>query len=406
MYCPRVAYLKKVFTPVSILLLGIISTVWFSAPQVLRAASVDESKYVLPSLKNSEAKILFRKAMGFLDDGQIHFAITNLQTALTKEADNAELLAKTGLLAIDAGESYLKLARTCFDKLFEVKKGVGAFSPEEIIGYSRSLFLVEPLKLDDAEKNLKEVLQKTPDNLNAQIAMAELGLIKSKFQESLDLFSKAKSKKSDEPRIAWGMGYALLGLGKKEEAIDAFNEAYATAPNDAKNNVKMGKAMLDLGKNMMAEKYYSLAVKIDKNCIGGHLGIAYLKLFNNEDMSASFHIKNVLDLDPQNPRVYLCRGIYNEMRKDLPAAIEDYRLAASLGSDMVEAKLRLGKILAGVGHAFPGGTFTNENAEGRAEYRRFARPKEAVQILREVLKLSPNHPENTYIKSLIESLED
>ncbi|MBF0408039.1 MAG: hypothetical protein HQM10_11830 [Candidatus Riflebacteria bacterium] len=363
-----------------------------------------DGKYVLSSLKDAEAKLEYRKAISLLDDGQIYHALTTLNAALKREPDNAQLLSKTGLLAIDSGDSWLKTARSCLEKLYKVNEK--NLTSDEVIAYSRSLFMVEPLKLVDSEKLLNEVLTKEPENISAQIALAELELMKARFQNALDLFNKAKPKKPLEPRIAWGIGYAYLGMGYREKAMFAFLDAYSLTPKSATNCEKMGKAMLDLGKPMMAKTYFSTAINIDPNSVEGHLGVAAIQLVSNEDASAIWHLRKVLDLDPQNPRLYLYRGIYNEMRQNLTEAIEDYRLAASLGGNMAEAKLRLAKIYAGVGHAFPGGIFSNETAEGQAIYRQYANVNEAITLLNEVIQLAPNHPEISYIKALLKSLED
>jgi len=359
--------------------------------------------YELSSLTANDAKDLYRIAMAYLEDGAVLSAIQTFLDLAKAAPTNTDVLSKTGILIMENGESCLQEGRDLLLKLKELKKD--QLSDDENIAYARSLFLVEPLKFEDAEKILKSVLDKNAKNLPAVTAMGDLNLIWAKYDKALEWYTKAKETASADKRAHWGIGYALKGMGKGKEAMHAFEQAYALDTKDATNNVKMGKVMLDMKQPLAASRHFNLALEIDPNHLGAHLALIPMLLANNCDMTARSHLEKVLKMDPKNPQVYLYEGIFHEMRGNLPEAVNNYETAASFGAQGVEAKLRLARIYAGIGHSFPGNPFSNENPMDLREYRLFYDAERALSLLKEVHALAPKHPDNGFITDTIDKLE-
>jgi tetratricopeptide (TPR) repeat protein len=362
-----------------------------------------EGRYELASLTQQEAKDHYRKAIAYLEDGHEYHATKELLEALKLEPNNPDLLARTGPLALETSETFHKEAREIFKRLNEVLKG--QLTSLQRVDLARTLYMVEPLQLKEAAKHLETVLKEQPKFYEGLVAKGELLLLQNSFKEALDFFTRATSEGDKDGRGLWGLGYAHKGLGNIQEANRAFHRAYSWKPMDARNNVKMGKAFLGMGKEMLATKYFKLALEYDPNNLEANLGLLPILLKHNNDMTARPLLKKAQELDPQNPWVYYYQGYVFEMWGKVAKAIEQYEYAAHFGPQFIEAKLRLARVLAGIGHSFPGGVFTKENKNDLWEYQSFSNPKRALSLFKEVLELDPKHSEKAEIQTAINDLE-
>jgi hypothetical protein len=93
------------------------------------------------------------------------------------------------------------------------------------------------------------------------------------------------------------------------------------------------------------------------------------------------------------------------MRGEIGPAVRDFELSAAYGPETVEAKLRLAKIFMGVGHSFPGKSFSNEHPMVRKELNLYKNYRKALQFLKEVMLVAPGHPEISFVAQGIDSLE-
>ncbi|MDT8386467.1 MAG: tetratricopeptide repeat protein [Thiogranum sp.] len=105
--------------------------------------------------------------------------------------------------------------------------------PEDIeILYARSLVAERLDRLDEAEADLRRVLEIEPDNTRALNALGyTLTDRTDRHQEALEYISRALAQSPDDPAIIDSMGWVLYRLGRLEEAQDYLQKAYALNPD-------------------------------------------------------------------------------------------------------------------------------------------------------------------------------
>ncbi len=364
----------------------------------------EESRYELPGLTHPTSQVFFRQAIGHLDDGKKLLAFQSMQKAVQMQPDHPELLSRAALLGMELGDSCLGDIRPFLDSLSRLRGD--SMREDEQIAFARVLFLVEPFDFGKASAVIDQVLKKNPRSLPGIVTAGDLELARGKFREALEMFQRGKALDARCPGSLWGIGYALKGMGQSEPAVRAFLDAYSTSPDLAVSNEKMGRAMVDLGRPMTASKYFQQALDIDKDCLGAHVGLLGILLSRNQDMSARKHLKAALVLDPRNPRLHLYQGIFNEMRGNLEGAIRSYEISAAAGPNVIDARLRLARIFSGVGHSFPGNTFSNTHPGDLWRYKECFNPRKAISLFKEVLALDPDHSESASITFAIDQLEE
>lgn len=390
-------------------LAALVLAVCLAWPPVTRAAAVasepagDLGRYGLPSLTDPDAQRLFREAVGHWDDHQPEAAFLKLAKAAEIASGTAALLSRAGCLGLTLSETHHPTARRLLERLATLKP---MLVPAEALGLAQCLYSLEPLEFDRAEQLIAGVLKTHPEMPEALVAKGELALARQRFADALAAFAAAAKAAPQQPRARWGTAYSLLGLKRVDEASRAFLDAYALQSGTAEANERMGKAMADLGKPMMATKYFQQALDLDPNRLAAHVGLAGLMLEKNQDMSARRHLTAALKLDPGNPRLHLMQGMFEEMRGHLAPAIKAYETAAAYGPGYLDAKLRLIRIFAGIGHRFPGNTFSNDHPDDLWEYKECYNPRKALALVQEVLRLAPKHEEAASLTALAEKLEE
>ncbi len=105
--------------------------------------------------------------------------------------------------------------------------------PDDIeILYARSLVAERLNRLDQAEADLRRVLELEPDNTRALNALGyTLTDRTDRHQEALEYISRALEQSPDDPAIIDSMGWVLYRLGRLEEAQDYLQKAYALNPD-------------------------------------------------------------------------------------------------------------------------------------------------------------------------------
>ncbi len=362
------------------------------------AAPADEANLIAPPAREA-----YQQGLALLRDGRVFPAIQSMLTAWKADAQNPVLLSRLGRLIAEFGETRLAEGREMLARLMVLRKDNA--SEEERVAYARTLFLVEPFKLTEAESILRNILKTNPQSADALIALGDLDLFRGHPQNALESFKQARTLRPADKRALFGIAEALIALKKEAEALDALHTALVAAPRDPWAHVRMGRGLLKLGQPITASRHFKLALEADPDYLPAHLAYVAQLLPNVGDMTAWKHLQAAQRLDPENPQVYYWLGYFQEMRGHIDRAVENYEIAESFGPQAVEAKLRLARIFAGIGHRFPGNVFSNEDFMAQKEYQLFYDGERALRLLREVQALAPDHPETPFITATIEKLE-
>ena len=385
--CPGATASSASSVPVSPASSPVAGPVWPSPEQVPLPATRD----------------LLSQAKDYFAGGQALSAFRLVCTALASEPANPNLLSLAGHIGLQASEATHKKAREALTTLSAIKNR--ALTPQEQIDLARALVLTDPVKPVEARMFLNRVAKIAPEWPEFLAAQGEWELQQHQPAAALETYARLGKNAPEDLRAMWGKGYALLELNQADKALTAFQTALMAAPDDARNQARMGKATLALKQEMLATKHFQAALRIDPHQFDALIGMIPILLRHNNDMTARPFLKKALSIDPENPWVYFYQGYLFEMWGKLQKAIDQYEAAAYYGPRLVEAKLRLARVLAGIGHSFPGGTFSNENPNDRWEYQSFSDPKRALALFKEVLEIQPDHPEKAAIGTAMDALE-
>ena len=193
---------------------------------------VDEGKHYFPSLARASA---LRAEQGDLDD-----ALANLQELRSNNPDESEnfwLLEVNLLLDQERHEAALKTAT----------EALQAYPDNIRIRYARAMLHDSNGDIDQAEADLRKVLDENPDNA---VALNALGYILTTRTDRLDearaMIEQALELDPGNPAILDSMGWVLFRQGNTESALDYLTQAWDTMP-DPEVAAHLGEALWTSG---------------------------------------------------------------------------------------------------------------------------------------------------------------
>ncbi|MDI9246186.1 tetratricopeptide repeat protein [Marinobacter sp. CHS3-4] len=179
--------------------------------------NVESGTYYFPALaRASELKAEQGDLTGALAD------IQTLRESNPKQAENFWLL-EVNLLS-DQGSKQQTLE--------SVNSALEAFPGNVQLRYARAMQLDSMGRYQDAEEDLRTILEAEPDNA---VALNALGYILTtrteRYDEAQDLIERALELDPENPAILDSMGWVLFQKGKTEQALDYLTRAWEVFPD-------------------------------------------------------------------------------------------------------------------------------------------------------------------------------
>ncbi len=116
-----------------------------------------------------------------------------------------------------------------------------------------------------------------------------------------------------------------------------------TNEGNAASSVEEGDRQLKLGNYDQAIKFYNEALKYDGKFIPAFLGKAKA-LGKKKDYELAYEeITKAIEIDPNNPEIYITRGDISDGKGNIGIALDDYDKAVSVGPKNVTAYIKRGK---------------------------------------------------------------
>ena len=113
--------------------------------------------------------------------------------------------------------------------------------------YARAMLSEQAGDLVGMESDLRDILAREPDNATALNALGyTLGNRTERYEEALELVSRALELQPGEPAILDSMGWILFKMGRTDEALDYLTRAFAKFP-DPEVAAHLGEVMWVLG---------------------------------------------------------------------------------------------------------------------------------------------------------------
>jgi tetratricopeptide (TPR) repeat protein len=188
-------------------------------------------------------------------------------------------------------------------------------------------FLVTEKKMDQAEKKIKDVLNKDPSVLEARYILGNIYSKQKKYDEAIEEYKKALEVDPEYYESIFGIALAYKKSGKYDEAIVGFKRLIDIDPKDTKPLLHLGNIYEEQGELDEAMRYLKSAVTIDPEAPVFHnnLGAVYLKK-KMYDM-AEKEIKAALSIERSIPllNAHFNMALLHEARGDFDLAVVEYK---------------------------------------------------------------------------------
>lgn len=129
--------------------------------------------------------------------------------------------------------------------------------------YARALIAENIGRIDLLERDLKRILHKDPNNVQALNALGyTLADRTDRHEEAFSYIKQAYELRSNDPAILDSMGWGLYHLGRLDEALEYLRRA-AGMLRDAEISAHLGEVLWASGKHKEAKKVWDDAIKLD-----------------------------------------------------------------------------------------------------------------------------------------------
>lgn len=186
-------------------------------------------------------------------------ALARLHTLQASDSEYGEVVRDAYLL-----EAELAIKRDALpDALDAYGRGLGIFEDDPELLYARALAYERLGRIDDAELDLRALLDADPDNADYLNALGfTLADRTDRYDEALELITRALELKPDAPAIIDSMGWVLHHLGRNEDALPHLRRAFELQ-RDAEVAAHLGEVLWALGRKDEARSIWRLGQEID-----------------------------------------------------------------------------------------------------------------------------------------------
>lgn len=140
-------------------------------------------------------------------------------------------------------------------------EALSEFPQDPDLIYGRSLVYERQKKLDLAEKDLRTLLNESPDDTRALNALGYMLVVHTnRYDEAHELIGKALAQEPEDPAIIDSMGWVQFKRGNTEDARDLLRKAFARFP-DPEVAAHLGEVLWTLGSQDEARTIWDKALR-------------------------------------------------------------------------------------------------------------------------------------------------
>jgi Flp pilus assembly protein TadD len=247
---------------------------------------------------------------------------------------------------------------------------------------------------------------------SALLAEGTRYLEEGNLREAERVFRDLASRSPEDPRVSYYLGVALARQERTEEAIEAFENArrHGTRPNPSVL-FELGTALSKLERWREARTVLEEAVALVPNEPSIRLQLGWVYYSNVEGEKARSEFERVIATAP-SARAFLYLGLAEIALGRVDPAIEALREAIRRDSDLLDAHLALGKVLARAGRdeeatsalaravAVDGGSAEAHFQLGLVALRR-EELESSLRSFDAAIEADPDHPQAWYNRALL-----
>ena len=247
------------------------------------------------------------------------YSAEGIEDAGPKKIDNDSLVK---LQALGYIGSFRASSKQKGEKLADPKDRVELYNEIKV-----AQFLVTEEKMDQAEKKIKDVLNKDPSVLEARYILGNIYSKQKKYDEAIEEFRKALEVDPDYYEAIFGMAITYKKAGMFDEAIVGFKRMVEMDPKDTKSFLHLGDIYHERGELEEAMNYLKSGIDINPEAPVFHnkLGAVYLKMNMHDE--AEQEIEEALSIERSIPLInaHFNMALLHEARGELDQAVLEYK---------------------------------------------------------------------------------
>lgn len=247
------------------------------------------------------------------------FSAEGIEDAGPKKIDNDSLIK---LQALGYIGSFYSSSKRDSGNLADPKDKIELYNEIKL-----AQFLVTEEKIEQAEKKIKDVLNKDASVLEARYILGNIYSKQNKYDDAIEEYKKALDVNPEYYEAIFGLSLAYKDTKRYDEAIIGFRRLIEIDARDTKPLLHLGDIYEERAELDEAMRYLKSAVSIDPEAPVFHnkLGAVYLKKKMYEE--AENEIKTALSIERSIPllNTHFNMALFHEARGEIDLAILEYR---------------------------------------------------------------------------------
>lgn len=196
----------------------------------------------------------------------------------------------------------------------------GPKDTETLLSQTKSL--LQQNEISEAVINLKNILQKDPNNYQARFLLGSAYLSTDNYQSAEKEFQRSLNANPKNIEAMLMLAKTHINLNQFDKVVKSLTNIEFTSTEDKTYALLLlGKAYLSLDKVELAKKSFQEASFLDDNSLHSILGSAIFSAYENKNDDALNLAEEILKRDSSNTQALLLKGsIYSKQKEYLLAA--------------------------------------------------------------------------------------
>jgi tetratricopeptide (TPR) repeat protein len=200
-------------------------------------------------------------------------------------------------------------------------------------------------QLDEAQKTLEGVLERTPESLDALVAAGHVASQQLDWAASEEAFSHAAKLAPERPDILYGLVSAQLYGNHTNGALANAQKLHSLIPDDLRATYLLALAEFGVKKWEEAKSYAEQVLKAHPDDREMHLILVDVALNNGHNLPvAREHVDICLKQNPADPGALYYLGMIQKMEGDVNAAVQSLSKSLTGNPKNADAQGALGAL--------------------------------------------------------------
>ncbi len=204
---------------------------------------------------------------------------------------------------------------------------------------------IDNSRVDVLTSRLEERVAQHPTDERALLMLGNGYYLQGKIARAMEMFRRSIELKPDYAYAYYYLGIAQYRSARIKEAIETLNRVTTLAPSLVMAYYWLGIALFHCGRYKEARRAYETLLQKNKESHIAHYHAAVSCMFEGDYEAARGHLQTLVDLDSQDPQVYLRLGNCLFHLHKNSEAIQAYRSGLRLNPDNAPLKEGLAELV-------------------------------------------------------------